>query len=148
MGNAYRLFCVIEQPFVNWEQEATPDVIGTYLRSGGFVKVPVIAGEKDTGEWHNPKTGIHLVDVRGDNIVMARGDDDLLRPVVLDVPIRISHPERAASSRRCVERRSLISRLHSQTHAHSAIGELRANLHDDAGLNIDEGIHEARISLW
>jgi len=112
------IYCVIEQPFVNWEREATPDEIRTYLHSGGFVKVPVFAGEKDTGQWYNPKTGIHLVDVRGDNIVMARGNDGLLRPVVLDVPIRISHPERDAESRRRVERRRLTNRLHSQTRAH------------------------------
>gem|GEM_PF-4604221 len=110
------IYCVIEQPFVNWDREATPEEIRTYLHSGGFVKVPVFSGEKDTGEWYNPKTGIHLVDVRGDNIVMARGDDDLLRPVALDVPIRISHPERDAESRRRVERLSEISRLHSQPH--------------------------------
>jgi Serine/Threonine/Tyrosine Kinase found in polyvalent proteins len=105
------IYCVIEQTFVNWEREATPEEIRTYLHSGGFVKVPVFAGEKDTGKWYNPKTGVHLVDVRGDNIVLARGDDDLLRPVALDVPIRISHPERDAESRRRVERRSLTNRL-------------------------------------
>jgi Serine/Threonine/Tyrosine Kinase found in polyvalent proteins len=105
------IYCVIEQPFVNWEREATPEEIRTYLGSGGFVQVPVLAGEKDTGEWYNPKAGIHLVDVRGDNIVMARGDDDLLRPVALDVPTRISHPERDAESRRRVERRIVINRL-------------------------------------
>jgi hypothetical protein len=113
------IYCVTEQPFVNWEREATPAEIRTYLLSGGFVKVPVFAGEKDTGEWYNPKTGIHLVDVRGDNIVMARGDDDLLRPVALDVPIRISHPERDAESRWRVEGRSVIKRLHSRAQAHS-----------------------------
>ena len=104
-------YCVIAQPFVNWEREATLEEIRTYLGSGGFVKVPVLAGEKDTGEWYNPRTGIHLVDVRGDNIVMARGDDALLRPVSLDVPTRISHPERDAESRRRVERRIVINRL-------------------------------------
>ena len=109
------IYCVTEQPFVNWEREATPEEIRTYLGSGGFVKVPVLAGEKDTGEWYNPRTGIHLVDVRGDNIVMARGDDGLLRPVALDVPIRISHPERDAESRRRVERRIVINRLLSRT---------------------------------
>ena len=113
------IYCVIEQPFVNWEREATLEEIRTYLGSGGFVKVPVLAGEKDTGEWYNPRTGIHLVDVRGDNIVMARGDDDLLRPVALDVPIRISHPERDAESRRRVERRIVINRLLSRTHEYS-----------------------------
>ena len=105
------IYCVIEQPFVNWEREATPEEIRTYLGSGGFVKVPVLAGEKDTGEWYNPKAGIHLVDVRGDNIVMALGHDDLLQPVALDVPTRISHPERDAESRRRVERRIAINRL-------------------------------------
>jgi hypothetical protein len=105
------IYCVIEQPFVNWEREATPEEIRTYLGSGGFVQVPVLAGEKDTGEWYNPKAGIHLVDVRGDNIVMAHGHDDLLRPVALDVPTRISHPERDAESRRRVERRIVINRL-------------------------------------
>lgn len=109
------VYCVIEQPFVNWEREATPEEIRTYLGSGGFVKVPVLAGEKDTGEWCNPRTGIHLVDVRGDNIVMARGDDGLLRPVALDIPIRISHPEHDAESRRRIERRSVIDRLNAPT---------------------------------
>ncbi len=116
------IYCAIEQPFVNWDREATQEEIRNYLHSGGFVKVPVFAGEKDTGEWYNPKTGIHLVDVRGDNIVMARGDDDLLRPVALDVPIRISHPERDAESRRRVERLSAFSRLHSQPHVTSLRG--------------------------
>jgi Serine/Threonine/Tyrosine Kinase found in polyvalent proteins len=113
------IYCVTEQPFVNWEREATPAEIRTYLLSGGFVKVPVFAGEKDTGECYNPKTGIRVVDVRGDNIVMARGDDDLLRPVALDVPIRISHPERDAESRWRVEGRSVIKRRHSRAQAHS-----------------------------
>ena len=87
------IYCVTEQPFVNWEREATPEEIRGYLYSGGFSKVPVSVGEKDTGEWYNPKTDLHLVDVRGDNIVMARGDDDLLRPVTLDIPIHLPHTE-------------------------------------------------------
>ena len=102
------IYCVIEQPFVNWEREATHEEIRRYLHSGGFLKVPVFAGEKDTGEWYSPKTGIYLVDVRGDNIVMARGDDDILRPVVVDIPIWLPHAERDAESRRRVERQSAI----------------------------------------
>ena len=101
------IYCVIEQPFVNWEREATPQEITKYLHSGGFLKVPVFAGEKDIGEWYNPKTDIHLVDVRGDNIVIARGDDNILRPVVLDIPIRLPHTERDVKSKQRVEQKSL-----------------------------------------
>jgi hypothetical protein len=81
------VYCVTEQPFVNWEREATADEINAYLQSGGFEKVPVSTGERDKGEWFNPVADVHLVDVRGDNIVVVRGGDDLLRPVALDVPI-------------------------------------------------------------
>ena len=102
------IYCVIEQPFVNWEREATPQEIRGYLHSGGFLKVLVFAGEKDTGEWYNPKTDIHLVDVRSDNLVMARGDDDILRPVVVDVPIRLPHTEQDVELKQRVDEHSLI----------------------------------------
>lgn len=81
------VYCVTEQPFVNWEREATADEINAYLQSGGFEKVRVPEGERDKGEWFNPDAGVHLVDVRGDNIVVVRGRDGLLRPVALDIPI-------------------------------------------------------------
>lgn len=94
---------------MNWEREATPKEIREYLHSGGFLKVLVFAGEKDTGEWYNPKTDIHLADVRGDNIVMARGDDGILRPVVVDVPIHLPHTEQDVELKQRVARQVVIN---------------------------------------
>jgi hypothetical protein len=83
------VYVVTEQPFVKWARESTQEETADFLSQFGFSKVPVAQGENDTGAWHNPETGVRLNDVRGDNIVIRKGDDGKLMPVVLDVPISV-----------------------------------------------------------